>query len=87
MKLLEHILTWTLEELKTPSAGTPELQWGSEPVRLAPTLILAAKLPLDQAPEPKAAPAPPPGFVCRVSSSHPPQNNKILYRFPSYQRW
>ncbi|KAK0196183.1 hypothetical protein F5146DRAFT_319228 [Armillaria mellea] len=63
MKLLEHILTWTLEELKTPSAGTPELEWGSEPVRLAPTLILAAQLPLDQAPEPKAAPAPPPGFI------------------------
>ncbi|KAF9020947.1 hypothetical protein BDZ89DRAFT_1071871 [Hymenopellis radicata] len=30
MKLMEYVLTWTLEELKSPSTGDPLLDWGSE---------------------------------------------------------
>ncbi|PBK81005.1 hypothetical protein ARMGADRAFT_1020585, partial [Armillaria gallica] len=41
-------------QLKTPSAGTPELDWSSKLVHLAPRLTLAAQLLLDQAREPKA---------------------------------
>ncbi len=63
MKLMEHVLTWTLEELKLPSTGDPLLDWGSETVRLAPTLIVAAQMPLEDCPDAKVAPLPPAEFV------------------------
>lgn len=63
MKIMENILTWTLDELKAPSVGEPILNWGEETVRLPPTLIVAAQLPLQTAPEAKFTPAPPAGFV------------------------
>ncbi|KIK61245.1 hypothetical protein GYMLUDRAFT_261130 [Collybiopsis luxurians FD-317 M1] len=56
MKLMENILIWTLDELKRPTAGTPKLNWGEETIRLAPTMILAAELPLNKGQHPLELP-------------------------------
>jgi hypothetical protein len=64
MKLMEKVLNWTAEELKEPKQEAPKLEWGSEIVRLPPTLIVAAELHRKALPTANPPPAPPPGFVC-----------------------
>ena len=63
MKLMEHLLSWTLDELKNPTQETLKLDWGSETSRLPPTLVVAAELHSKPFPEGNPPPAPPPGFV------------------------